>query len=367
MILVPDDPESAKKLWEEENVKSIAPLDIALGVSKVPFKMTVDLMLRCAFWAQKSESYRDAEETMCEELHFNVNDTTIRQVANFIGQLVFENELRKTDELFRLYDAGKLTYGRPKKGVLYIEADGSAINTRHTSTEGTSWRENKLAIIFSSKDVTSHIEKNGKIKHTIHNRDYVTYLGDVEGFKRLLFTHAVSYGYGRYEETVVVSDGSAWIDNMGEELFPDAQRILDLYHLKENVYSYAKEKFRYVEEQYRPWAEKKCQQLEDGEWENVLSDLNPNEKYINSVDLYHYITENKKAINYPEYKRKGYFIGSGAIESGHKEVVQDRMKRAGMRWEPETAQYLLTLRALKKSGRWESDVVAYIHDYFGVK
>ncbi len=62
--------------------------------------------------------------------------------------------------------------------------------------QGSSWREDKLEIIFSSKDIVSHIDKNGIRQHRIIKRDYVSYLSAAEGFKRLLFTHAVSYGYG---------------------------------------------------------------------------------------------------------------------------------------------------------------------------
>ena len=53
----------------------------------------------------------------------------------------------------------------------------------------------------------------------------------------------------------------------------------------------------------------------------------------------------------PEYKSKGYFCGSGAVESGNKVVLQKRLKQSGMRWEAETAQYLLTLKSKYESGR----------------
>ena len=88
--------------------------------------------------------------------------------------------------------------------------------------------------------------------------------------------------------------------------------------------------------------------------------MDPDEKYANCVNLHHYISEHKGHINYPEYKAKGYFCGSGAVESGNKVVLQKRLKQAGMRWEPRTAQYLLTLKAKYESGRWERDVVAFI-------
>ena len=67
---------------------------------------------------------------------------------------------------------------------------------------------------------------------------------------------------------------------MAEEIFPDAQHILDLYHLKENVYEYAKNKFNFKETEYVPWAEEICGLLEGGMAERVLSELNAEEKYL---------------------------------------------------------------------------------------
>jgi len=66
-------------------------------------------------------------------------------------------------------------------------------------------------------------------------------------------------------------------------------------------------------------------------------------------------------MNYKQYKKNGYFIGSGAIESAHKHVIQQRLKLAGMRWSKEGAQYIATLRAASKSNRW-SNVQDIIYD-----
>ena len=65
-----------------------------------------------------------------------------------------------------------------------------------------------------------------------------------------------------------------------------------------------------------PWAERICRLLEDGHWEAVLNELDPEEKYEGAVNLYHYIETNKEHIDYPQHREKGWFIGSGAVESG---------------------------------------------------
>ena len=59
---------------------------------------------------------------------------------------------------------------------------------------------------------------------------------------------------------------------------------------------------------------------------------------------------------YGTYKEKGYIIGSGAIESAHRNVVQQRMKLSGQRWSVNGAQYIVNLRASKKSNQWSQIV-----------
>ena len=52
-------------------------------------------------------------------------------------------------------------------------------------------------------------------------------------------------------------------------------------------------------------------------------------------------------------------IGSGAIESAHRTVVQKRMKQSGQRWSNKGAQNMLNLRVLSMNQQWDK-VVALI-------
>ena len=339
-------------------------MDDALGISDLPFKMTPELMLRCAYWAQNQCSYQAAEDVIKNTYNLSVNDDTIRLVTNFIGKLVFENDCKRTSETYQKLTSGKEKFKNNKSGVLYIEADGAALNTRHKNSEGSTWRENKLGVVYSSDNIHRWTSKKGTKEHRIEKREYISFIGSVDEFKKHLYSTAINNGYGKYKDTVVISDGAAWIANMVTEVFPDAQHVLDLFHLKENVYEYAKNKFNFIEADFIPWADRICSLLENGNSETVLNELNPDEKYSNCVNLYHYISEHIEHINYPEYKAKGYFCGSGAIESGNKIVLQKRLKQAGMRWEPQSAQYLLTLKSKYESGRWKTDIVDFVKQYF---
>ena len=57
-------------------------------------------------------------------------------------------------------------------------------------------------------------------------------------------------------------------------------------------------------------------------------------------------------MRYDEYLRLGYGIGSGAVESAHKQLVHARLRQAGMRWSELGARRLLALRVLLLNGDW---------------
>jgi hypothetical protein len=66
-----------------------------------------------------------------------------------------------------------------------------------------------------------------------------------------------------------------------------------------------------------------------------------------------YFADNADRMRYDRFRKEGYWIGSGVIESGCKHVVGERLKQAGMRWNREHAEKVLALRVLRASGLWE--------------
>ena len=334
-------------------------MDSYLGLSGLPFKVTPAAMLKIAFWAQNQSSYRRAQDALSEALHISVDNDTIRNVTNFVGGMVFQNDCQKADEAFRALENGKLKYSLSTKGVIYIQIDGAALNTRSKDESGSTWRENKLGEVFTSKDIRYWTDHKGIRQHQILRKEYISYVGSVKEFKKHLLACAIRNGYGQFKETIILSDGATWIRNMVDEVFPDAQQILDYYHLCENVHTFAKALFNMDESKYTPWAKNICSHLKAGQHNLVLRELEPlKNKKPNGcpVNLYGYLTNNIKNIDYTAYQENGYFIGSGAIESGNKLILQDRLKRAGMRWNKSTAQAMLTLKTKAESNIWFRDV-----------
>lgn len=65
-----------------------------------------------------------------------------------------------------------------------------------------------------------------------------------------------------------------------------------------------------------------------------------------------YYKNHEKRMQYHLFKEKGLLIGSGAIESAHKDVLQKRLKLSGQRWTKQGLQQMTQLRVAYKSGKW---------------
>ena len=307
-------------------------------------------MVEVAYYGQNQNSFSDASEMLERALHMEINKETVREVTEAVGRRVFEADSKKADYFLNNMQTIEMLPDKEKEeGTLYIMTDGAAVNTRVEDANGSTWRENKTAIAFTDKDLVER--KNGK--HLIARKEYTAFIGDADTFRGHALNIAVNAGYGKVKDVVLIGDGAAWIRNMGNEIFPDAVQILDLYHLKENVYTYAKNKFQHNEKEYVPWAEQFIAKIENGKGVEALQLLPETEKLPPGVvNLRTYLKNNMDKINYPEYRAKGYFVGSGAIESANKVIVQRRLKQSGMRWSVSGAQAVLTLRAKVESRLW---------------
>jgi len=240
-VLRPKTRKDSDLLLKLDKTTAVVPMDQYLRLTDLPFKITATAMLEAAYWAQNQCSYQAAEEALFRARGIRINDDTVRHITNTIGGIVFEKDCENAKSAYEKITSGKLSFPYKKSGILYIETDGASINTRYKDKNGSTWRENKLGIVFSSDNIYSWHNKRGELQHQIQKKEYVSYIGSVEEFQKHLLACALRNGYGNYKETVILGDGAAWIRNMKDLLFPDAQQILDFCHLCENVYKFAKD------------------------------------------------------------------------------------------------------------------------------
>jgi hypothetical protein len=66
-----------------------------------------------------------------------------------------------------------------------------------------------------------------------------------------------------------------------------------------------------------------------------------------------YLDKRQTHLQYPTFQAQGWPIGSGVVESGHKLVVEARLKGAGMHWARANVNPLLVLRNAVCNQRWD--------------
>ena len=136
--------------------------------------------------------------------------------------------------------------------------------------------------------------------------------------------------------------------------YPQATMILDLYHAMSYVGQIGMAAYRTRKSQDE-WIEEQRKLLLNSELSLVLTHIKALRIKVDLRDsVCRYLEANRDRMDYKGYQERGLLIGSGAIESAHRTVVQKRLKRSGQRWSLAGAQYVLNLRTCLMSQRWET-------------
>ena len=159
-----------------------------------------------------------------------------------------------------------------------------------------------------------------------------------------------------YEERVFIGDGAKWIWNMVELYYPDATQIVDWYHTSQYLYKIADDAFEFESGDYKNWIERTKDLLWDGQISQLITECeffvdNPTTSKSAHAAVT-FFTNNQKRMDYARFRREGYFIGSGTIESAAKRLGELRLKEAGARWTRDGAVYTAKARAAWLGEQW---------------
>ena len=368
--LRPVDRDGADRLMESHGKRTVYPLDEFLGLDGAPFKMTRDAALLVARVGATSDSYKEAARELSELRGVPVGATTVRRVTDHVGSAVLERDRGLAASLAETWDPGSMRFGRVRGRIpraaltLYLQMDGAMLDTK-----GGGWRESKLAVAFRSDELVEVAADDGTVGYRLGRRSYAASVDGIDDFRALLLPLASGAGIADAHNVVILGDGAAWIRKTRDMLFPSAVLILDLFHLKENVGEFARFLFADDEDRASEWATGCNDMLEAGRWREFLR-LDEVARYRDEdtpkgvVNIWRYVWGNRDSIDYPRYVARGYFVGSGAIESANRTVMQKRIKQPGMRWREAGAGGVLALRCKLLSGSWQADVVELIRDTY---
>jgi hypothetical protein len=194
-------------------------------------------------------------------------------------------------------------------------------------------------------------------RRSVVRRFLVTCLGDADAIFARLYAQLRELGWvGAQTVVVIVGDGAEWIWNRAT-MFVRRCEILDFWHAVEHAWEFAQLRYGEGSAQADRWVHILAADLRAGKVKQVitrLKRLRPETPELRESlqALIRYYTDNAGRMRYDEYLRLGYGIGSGAVESAHKQVVHARFRQAGMRWSEAGARRLLALRLLLLNDDW---------------
>lgn len=247
----------------------------------------------------------------------------------------------------------------PGPAQLCLSADGAMV-----PLVGGEWAEAKTLVLG---EVAAPVQEKGEwVVHT-QAMSYFSRLADNHTFERLALVETHRRGVETAGQVGAVLDGAEWLQGFVNFHRPDAVRILDFPHAAEYIGKIGQAVYGEGTPESQAWLIPLLHRLKHDGPREVLADLraltlaHPDRPEL--ADHRAYLEKREIQMQYPVFQAAGWPIGSGAVESGNKLVVEARLKGSGMHWARSHVDPMLALRNIVCNDRWEEawpQIVAYL-------
>ncbi len=243
-------------------------------------------------------------------------------------------------------DGGRLRTRKRKKG-----------RRRESGHHGfdAEWREPKVLVLYE-------VDEKGRKTKSGYQR-YDATMENCDAVFALMAGHLRTIGADKAARWAFVGDGALWIWERVQKLCEDVGfdkhnlvEIVDFYHAKERLHDFATEVKSWSKCQREKWFRDATKLLHGGRIDALLALCSEHYRGCNSKKrrkLAEYFVTNRERMQYHLFRRRGLPMGSGAVESCVRRLVNLRLKGNGIFWTVESAEAVLQLRAQLLSGRWE--------------
>lgn len=305
--------------------QGFCPLDQRLQLGQGAHSVGVQAMA-ARFVAYVSERKAAAELAFVTGIHLSARSVQREGVA--VGSALAAAWAEREQRLFT-HQASPPAQ-RPRQ--LHAAMDGVFVQI------GREWKEAKVGEVY----------RRGASGGVARIAYYAT-LADSKAFGRRMRTMAQAEGFDYCRSRALLGDGAEWIWKEGAKHFPRTAEIVDLFHVLEYLWGVARARFAEATAAKEWVDEQKKLLLKNGVKEVIaaVAAWEPADKEgaDRKRETENYLRGQAQRMQYQSYQEQGFHLGSGVAEAGCKQVVQARMKGAGMRWSAGGAEAMLHLRA----------------------
>jgi len=309
-------------------------------------------MEKLAFTVTVAASY-EAAATLLEKLGHHADDASLHALTQRLGAQAQQQTQARLQE-----PPPALPAHRAASPLAVIQLDGWQVRQRgagwgrkKTRKPRVEWHELKTGV-FYLQEHASRKNRRGLLSQKV----VVSWQGQPLELGQRLHREACLKGLGLAREKLVVSDGAPWIWNLAQDRWRGAVELLDFYHASQHLWDLG-EAVAGSREGARPWVEKKLHQLRHGRQAEALRQIaalkakrGERAKVIRREK--NYFAEHAGRMNYQAVARRGWPIGSGAVESACRQR-QGRFKSCGQFWTPAGLRNLCALADTLQNGHWD--------------
>ena len=314
-------------------------------------QMSPGWMETLAFTITATTSYESAA-ALLNKLGHQADDSSLHHLAQSLGQRA-EQQMQE-----RLKQPPRQPEPPPApSAVAVLMLDGWQVRqrgpgwgTKKTTQNRVEWHELKTGVFYLQEH---RARKNGR--GVLSQKVVVSCQAEPMELGRRLHQEACERGLARAKARLTVADGAPWIWNVVQDRWPGATEVLDFYHASQHLWDLG-EAIHGTRELARPWVENKLHQLRHGRQAAALREIADLPKGRGAVGPIvrreqNYFAEHACRMNYQTIARRGWPIGSGAVESACLQR-QGRFKRSGQFWTASGLANLCALIEARQNGHW---------------
>jgi hypothetical protein len=339
-------------LYNTNTGHSKSPTREALGIEGKARSLPLERALT-DFGAESS--FQRASDRFQEHYGWSINQSVVRQVT-------LDYARQAEGFVWDLLEEAKSDFEKPiaeRAGAseLLVELDGCEIRTCKLRGLPGRGKSPKRKLPKKKREIAWKEVRLGFCRGVNElDKKFVAMKGSYPEIGKQLFEVSVLKGLSSQTQVLSVSDGGQGLKECLDTQFDKMQFILDLPHFKGQLYETA-EALGLDEEEREAWVKKYVTLAYKGKSKKLLEELESEHKRSENDrvrQVMGYVERFQDCIDYGSYKKKGWPIGSGEIESGHKHVVQQRLKITGASWKEENINPMLGLRVLRSNLWWEA-------------
>ena len=292
-------------------------------------------------------SYGEAGEELARMWKVEISRGSVRQVTRRHGQ-VADSLLQ--EQVGQLEATARRPTAQPEQLVMCI--DGAMVQVT-----GGEWREVKTMALGEFQPYWDATQQ--QVVTQTRQLSYFSRVDTAENFSRLALAEWQRRGGDNAHTVVAVQDGAAWIQGVIDYHCPQATRVIDFAHAQSYVALVGRAVYGAETEAFGQWYGRMSRQLGHQPPQRTVGELrllqrqHPDHPQATEIEAaIRYLENRLPMIDYPHFRRQQIPIGSGIVESGHKVVMQKRMKQAGMRWAEASLNPMLALRTALCNHTW---------------